>query len=134
MDIIDISIAVIVNAIVVNFTVIDPCVGSNIFMEIVHPVIHNGHHDGIAIDGQSSLGDVPGFIRINISIQEASGLTCIEPLPLGEKLGVIRFRTLFQQMVVLGDHYFPVSIELIQQMSLVDAAMIKPDQVDAEVF
>ena len=73
-DIIDITVAVIINVIAVYFVVIDPCVRCNVFMCVVKTVIYDRYNDGIPGGGYATLSYIPGFVCIYICIQQSARL------------------------------------------------------------
>src|SRR5690554_8021788 len=68
MYIIDIAVAVIINSIVRNFTIIHPEISFQIGMIGIETVINDGHHDFISIGIPATGGNVPGFVCINVLV------------------------------------------------------------------
>ena len=89
VDVIDIAVAVVIDAVSGNLAGVGPDIGGQIRMIDVHTGIDDGHHD-IAAAG----GHTPGFKRIDVGIIGAVGpvhiLTGVMQPPQAAKIRVIR--------------------------------------------
>ena len=63
MDVVDVTIAVVINVVAGHFSRIHPHVRSQVRMEVVHSAVDDGNHHPVA-----SGGCVPGKIGVNVGI------------------------------------------------------------------
>ena len=96
MDVVDIPVAVVVDPVVGHLCRIDPDVVDQIRVGIVDAAIDHPHHHG----GRAG-GEVPGFQRVDIRIDLATGLADIVHRPQVGQLRIIGGQIGLQPVVIL---------------------------------
>ena len=118
VDVIDVAVAVIILApLAAQFGGVDPHVGGQVGMIVIHARIDHGD-DRVAAAG----GGLPGLGRIDVGVGGASGLSRIVQSPEGIKLAVIRHEGRVEAIVGLGVK--DPGIRLVGGQSGIDADVV----------
>ena len=132
--IVNIAVAVVVDAVVRNFSFVDPVVGREVGVVEVGP-FDDGHHDVVVLGGLSAGGDVPRFGGAHVSAGRSSGLSGVAVVPLCVEFRVVRDGLAQGDRVVELHRLYAIGQENgAEERIFIKCRVVKPDEVDASAF
>ena len=132
--VVNVAVAVVVDAVVGDFCFVDPMVGCEVWVVEVGP-FDDGNHNVIVLCGLSAGGDVPCFSGAYVSAGRTACLTGIAVVPLRVEFRVIWNGFAHRNRVVVLHGFHPIGEEdVAKQFVFIEFSVVKTNEVNASAL